>query len=103
MIGEVIFVNKRFSFITSNDNTKYFVRSKNMLTACDKDIVDFSILKGDEVIVNRIITRNTDEFVGVIENSKNFSFVVLDKVLNCLLYTSPSPRDRTRSRMPSSA
>ena len=23
--------------------------------------------------------------------------------LNCLLYTSPSPRDRTRSRMPSSA
>ena len=24
-------------------------------------------------------------------------------VLGCLLYTSPSPRDRTRSRMPSSA
>ena len=25
------------------------------------------------------------------------------KVYTCLLYTSPSPRDRTRSRMPSSA
>ena len=25
------------------------------------------------------------------------------KAINCLLYTSPSPRDRTRSRMPSSA
>ena len=25
------------------------------------------------------------------------------KVYSCLLYTSPSPRDRTRSRMPSSA
>jgi len=25
------------------------------------------------------------------------------KALGCLLYTSPSPRDRTRSRMPSSA
>ena len=24
-------------------------------------------------------------------------------IVNCLLYTSPSPRDRTRSRMPSSA
>ena len=24
-------------------------------------------------------------------------------LINCLLYTSPSPRDRTRSRMPSSA
>ena len=27
----------------------------------------------------------------------------LDKTSDCLLYTSPSPRDRTRSRMPSSA
>ena len=26
-----------------------------------------------------------------------------DIILACLLYTSPSPRDRTRSRMPSSA
>jgi len=28
---------------------------------------------------------------------------ILVQVINCLLYTSPSPRDRTRSRMPSSA
>ena len=28
---------------------------------------------------------------------------VLEKFKACLLYTSPSPRDRTRSRMPSSA
>ena len=27
----------------------------------------------------------------------------MTKTLICLLYTSPSPRDRTRSRMPSSA
>ena len=27
----------------------------------------------------------------------------LEKCIVCLLYTSPSPRDRTRSRMPSSA
>ena len=26
-----------------------------------------------------------------------------DHFMGCLLYTSPSPRDRTRSRMPSSA
>ena len=26
-----------------------------------------------------------------------------DEYRDCLLYTSPSPRDRTRSRMPSSA
>ena len=29
--------------------------------------------------------------------------VTRDALLPCLLYTSPSPRDRTRSRMPSSA
>ena len=28
---------------------------------------------------------------------------VVFSILSCLLYTSPSPRDRTRSRMPSSA
>ena len=27
----------------------------------------------------------------------------VDDIIICLLYTSPSPRDRTRSRMPSSA
>ena len=27
----------------------------------------------------------------------------LAQCMDCLLYTSPSPRDRTRSRMPSSA
>ena len=30
-------------------------------------------------------------------------FYVDKMFLSCLLYTSPSPRDRTRSRMPSSA
>ena len=29
--------------------------------------------------------------------------VLFAMILGCLLYTSPSPRDRTRSRMPSSA
>ena len=29
--------------------------------------------------------------------------IVVDELKNCLLYTSPSPRDRQKSRMPSSA
>ena len=32
-----------------------------------------------------------------------FIMAVLAMSYDCLLYTSPSPRDRTRSRMPSSA
>ena len=30
-------------------------------------------------------------------------FAISDKNIHCLLYTSPSPRDRQKSRMPSSA
>ena len=32
-----------------------------------------------------------------------FKYKWIALLLTCLLYTSPSPRDRTRSRMPSSA
>ena len=34
---------------------------------------------------------------------KDSSTFVGEQAKDCLLYTSPSPRDRTRSRMPSSA
>ena len=37
-------------------------------------------------------------------DAKTFHFTQMSTSgYNCLLYTSPSPRDRTRSRMPSSA
>ena len=42
--------------------------------------------------------KETDLLIGF------FGYEILCNLLNiCLLYTSPSPRDRTRSRMPSSA
>ena len=41
------------------------------------------------------------EYKGESVGSRRVDFYVETKV--CLLYTSPSPRDRTRSRMPSSA
>ena len=37
------------------------------------------------------------------ESSGNATIIVSCKLLCCLLYTSPSPRDATLSRMPSSA
>ena len=36
-------------------------------------------------------------------NASKISQCKQDQGLNCLLYTSPSPRDRQKSRMPSSA
>ena len=46
------------------------------------------------------------EFQGLLGNSLEMTDSLVQKgvlPLACLLYTSPSPRDRTRSRMPSSA
>ena len=36
-------------------------------------------------------------------NLKKYYFFIYDGEMSCLLYTSPSPRDRQKSRMPSSA
>ena len=43
-------------------------------------------------------TKRSEVHIGKYDN--DFS---LSDAKDCLLYTSPSPRDRTRSRMPSSA
>ena len=58
------------------------------------------------IITNRHVIeeplQQTEEYKRRVENR----LIEIDNKLqrlNCLLYTSPSPRDRTRSRMPSSA
>ena len=40
-----------------------------------------------------------EAFIGTVSNNQISQW----SISSCLLYTSPSPRDRTRSRMPSSA
>ena len=45
--------------------------------------------------------ENSSYTVGIRLNAQPLAGVTV--TLTCLLYTSPSPRDRTRSRMPSSA
>ena len=44
------------------------------------------------------LQARTGEFKARLEKGES-----LDHIMPCLLYTSPSPRDRPRSRMPSSA
>ena len=51
---------------------------------------------GNTIDNGGLITFDTDQ---VFTNPANFEV----DINVCLLYTSPSPRDRTRSRMPSSA
>ena len=51
--------------------------------------------KDDVTIFNDITEFTDDVFIYGDAYAQSFN--------SCLLYTSPSPRDRTRSRMPSSA
>ena len=60
--------------------------------------VNFSILEDDTVIVTEFFN-----FTSTIQRLPLDEAIDKQKILTCLLYTSPSPRDRTRSRMPSSA
>ena len=55
---------------------------------------------------NKVISE--DQESTVVSNFKHLDLakwadIILISPCTCLLYTSPSPRDRTRSRMPSSA
>ena len=43
-----------------------------------------------------LLSAGTQDFASALDGE-------LEQCVLCLLYTSPSPRDRTRSRMPSSA
>ena len=43
------------------------------------------------------------DMIAADDSASQVSDKIKDILYACLLYTSPSPRDRTRSRMPSSA
>ena len=47
------------------------------------------------------LNKLTQNFIGVLAQNRRLS--ALPGMIACLLYTSPSPRDRQKSRMPSSA
>ena len=63
----------------------------------DKNYVEQPV----EVLYNRALDDlGAQEYKAA---AKGFEEVDRQHPYSCLLYTSPSPRDRTRSRMPSSA
>ena len=66
------------------------IGTDNVLTAAEK------------FAVKRVVVLSTDKAAYPI-NAMGMSKALMEKVMICLLYTSPSPRDRQKSRMPSSA
>ena len=79
-----------------------YVSNVTELQQVDESKTDYLLGKKDYVFINTVHTCN---------DLKNFCFFprfIFRRahglpLADCLLYTSPSPRDRTRSRMPSSA
>ena len=64
----------------------------------------------DELELDKLGDRKTALFLIMSDTDSTFNFLIsmiytqlFNLLCDCLLYTSPSPRDRTRSRMPSSA
>ena len=53
--------------------------------------------------LNKVVYQDGNRVVKVFNDQKPASDVFNEALNTCLLYTSPSPRDRQKSRMPSSA
>jgi len=79
------------------------------IIVCAKQVVDVSEMKVDSSTKKPILQGVPQKISDIDKNAMEEAIKIKDKhggkitVLTCLLYTSPSPRDRTRSRMPSSA
>ena len=97
--------------VTADD----YGRAERFLSANTNPLVQHNILaqhwQEDGRLIYRKSTAQGSEYllVNLETNDRGPLFdnatlaAVLEEYGDCLLYTSPSPRDRTRSRMPSSA
>ena len=80
-----------------------FYEGENMLVINPDECIDCGVCE-PECPVDAIISDTDDKDEKWLEVNQKFSEIWPNITMkNCLLYTSPSPRDRTRSRMPSSA
>ena len=80
----------------ATDNERDFNKVLESINSLESKIIDLEIFIREKLIE----VHNMDK-----ENITHQHKVNLDnaKQIGCLLYTSPSPRDRSISRMPSSA
>ena len=62
-------------------------------------------LAGIELQMRQLLDFDSGDNSAILVNNNDWmsKFSYIEFLRDCLLYTSPSPRDRTRSRMPSSA
>ena len=78
------------------------ITNANLTTrTIEADKVKSNILTADELANNAVTSNEITD--GAIVNADISPSAAIASSKVCLLYTSPSPRDRQKSRMPSSA
>ena len=101
LINQFEKINSKFRIYTHTKDSNSFEAETQLrleLTEISSlALIVYSRVKGDyEKNLKKILTQKIDRLY----NNAN---VTLFEANNCLLYTSPSPRDLSTSRMPSSA
>ena len=107
----IISSSKRWAKIIENNNKTEKKLNELLREFIDVDLVIVEGFKNEnhpkiEIIVqnSKIVNNEIKNVVAIVADHKTKSNIPLFMRNDvCLLYTSPSPRDRTRSRMPSSA
>ena len=87
--------------LASFAKVKYALGCANGTDALSLSLMAIGVTAGDAVFCPSFTYCATAESIAILGATP--VFVDIDPETACLLYTSPSPRDRTRSRMPSSA
>ena len=97
MQGKIIKGIAGFYYVQAENESQYECKAKGIFRKDHK-----KPLVGDEVTIE--VLDEEEKKGSITELLPRRSELFRPAVANiCLLYTSPSPRDRTRSRMPSSA
>ena len=122
-IGQCILVNYKFFLEKSNTNPhvfdyKEYLNNRGIYHRGhykDEEVIFLNDLKRDNLSIKARRLREVclDHFSYLLSNDNNIAVaaamilgerkLLSDELYDCLLYTSPSPRDATLSRMPSSA
>ena len=84
---------------THDPLARCFGSAENVRESLGKIVSELDADSADTAETRRVVAESTRDLHDMADGAGDIS----KKLQDCLLYTSPSPRDRTRSRMPSSA
>ena len=93
---------KRMLIYSGSSNSKLAEKVAKKLGTEISEIQKEQFASGEIYIRLADSARGADCFV-LQSHSGGINFTIMEQLLICLLYTSPSPRDGLLSRMPSSA